>query len=68
MNDIMELSGSTSLMAEKSQPQPEELKYYLNLDLQINKDILPEVLLMQVLEFLKDKGTLQSARVNTNRW
>lgn len=66
MHGLIDLSEPTSPMIEKI--QPEEIKYYLNLELQINKEVLPELLLMQVLEFVKDKGTLQSARVNTNHW
>ena len=65
MNDYT-LSKAASPVMEKIQPQPEDIKYYLNLELIIDKDTIPEVLFMQVLEF--DKGTFQSARVNTNRW
>lgn len=60
----------------ESQPVPEakeasyveETKYYLNLELVLNKDIVPETMLMQILEFVKGKTDLQSVRISTNRW
>lgn len=70
MNDVLELSPVSVAedSIKRAQEALEQTKYYLNLELQINNDVLPEVLLMQVLEFLKDKGVLQSVRINTNRW